>query len=201
MMDMGCPVGVKFIANEPAPHDNRFFCELVQHARCGESIHFSEQGCPVGAYVLGSDMPRPDEYYFNSGRYLDRESAARAASSLPIFNGHNSSIQISPIIELRDPVDFDIILLFLSPAGGMRLIQALSFHDGSPLMFSTGGTASVCGDCTIAPFIAQQLCISLGCKGSRKHSRYSDFEMVAGIPRNLVEHIENGLAALPDIMD
>jgi len=199
LMDFGYPIGVTFLPDSPAPQTNRLFCELIQQARHGETISFSAQGCPVGAYVLGRDAPRPEEYYFNSGRYNSKEAAARAAEALPRLEAPYSSIQLFPLTE--DATDFDIVLLFLSPEKAMRLVQAFSYHAGRPLTFTTGGTASVCGDCTAAPATNGRICISLGCKGSRKHSKYGKDELIAAIPFNLVKDICEGLLAIPDIFD
>ena len=199
LMDRGYPVGVKFLSDRPASHTEKLFCELIQQARNGETITFSEQGCPVGAYVLGRDAPRPEEYYFNSGRYSSQESAVRAAEALPRLEAPYSSIQLFPLTE--DTPDFDVMLLFLSPEKATQLVQAFSYHSGRPLTFITGGTASVCGDCTAAPATNGHICISLGCKGSRKHSKYGEDELIAAIPFNLVKDIHEGLLAIPGIFD
>lgn len=198
-MDSGYPVGVKFTQTGPASETDKLFCELVQQARHGETILFSAQGCPVGAYVLGRDAPRPDEYYFTSGRYISKAAAARAASSMPRLDTQYSFLELFPV--KQDQIDFDVLLMFLNPATAMRLVQAMSYHDGRPLVFSSSGTASVCGECTATPFNTKRLCFSIGCKGSRKHSKYGDDEMVVGIPPGLVNDINEGLAFIPGIFD
>lgn len=199
LMDSGNPVGVKFTTNGPASQTDRLFCELVQQARYGETISFSVQGCPVGAYVLGRDTPRPDEYYFTSGRYISKAAAAKAASSLPHLDRRYNFVELFPV--KQDQVKFDVLLLFLNPARAMRLVQAVSYHDGHALIFINSGTASVCGECTVTPFNTKRLCLSVGCKGSRKHSRYAEDEMLAGIPQILINNINEGLAFTPGIFD
>ena len=198
-MDRGYPVGVKFLPDSTAPQTDRLFCELIQQARKGETVTFSEQGCPVGAYVLGKDAPLPDNYYFSSGRYSNKEAAARAAGALPRLEEQYTSIQLFPVTE--NTHDFDVMLLFLTPEKATQLVQAFSYNDGRPLTFTTGGTASVCGDCTAAPANTGRLCVSLGCKGSRKHSKYGEDEMIVAIPSNLISDIREGLLAIPGIFD
>ena len=39
--------------------------------------------------------------------------------------------------------------------------------------------------------------ISLGCKGSRKHTGYGDEEVVVGIPFEIAEEIEEALGKIP----
>lgn len=198
-MDSGYPVGIKFTQTGQASETDRLFCELVQQARHGENISFSAQGCPVGAYVLGRDAPRPDEYYFASGRYINKAAAARAAGSLPHLDTRYHFVELFPV--KQDHIEFDVLLLFLNPARAMRLVQAMTYHNGQPLVFSNSGTASVCGECTVTPFNTNRLCLSIGCKGSRKHSRYTEDEMVIGIPCILVNDINVGLASIPGIFD
>ena len=199
LMDSGFPVGVRFTQTGPASRTDQLFCELVQQARHGETISFSVQSCPVGAYVLGKDAPRPDEYYFTSGRYINKAAAAQAADSLPRLDTRYNFVELFPV--KQDQVNFDVLLLFLNPARAMRIVQAMSYHNGQPLAFSNSGTASVCGECTVTPFNTKRLCLSIGCKGSRKHSRYTEDEMVVGIPHILVNDINEGLAAIPWIFD
>lgn len=199
LMDSGYPVGVKFIQTGQASETDRLFCELVQQARHGENISFSAQGCPVGAYVLGRDAPRPDEYYFASGRYINKAAAARAAGSLPHLDTRYNFVELFPV--KQDHIEFDVLLLFLNPARAMRLVQAMTYHNGQPLVFSNSGTASVCGECTVTPFNTNRLCLSIGCKGSRKHSKYTEDKMVVGIPHILVNDINEGLAFIPGIFD
>jgi len=199
LMDSGYPVGVKFTQTGPASETDKLFCELVQQARHGETISFSAQGCPVGAYVLGRDNPKPTDYYFSSGRYINKAAAAQAAGSLPCLDTQHNVVKLFPI--KQDQVEFDVMLMFLNPARAMRLVQAMSYHNGQPLVFSNSGTVSVCGECTVTPFNTKRLCLSIGCKGSRKHSRYTEDEMVIGIPRTLVNDINVGLASIPGIFD
>lgn len=199
LMDYGSPVGVSFTKNADSLKSDRLFCELVQEARLGETIAFSEQSCPAGGYVLGMEVPRPDDYYFRSGRYKTRAAAVMASKSLPRLTGRYDCITLFPLKD--DFKEFDVMLLFLTPIKAMRIIQACAYHDGLPVEFRSGGTASVCGDCTAGPLNTRRLCMSLGCKGSRKHSKYGDNEIIVGIPYDLVFVIQKGLATIPEIFD
>ena len=191
LMDRGKPVSVVF-TNVEGEDTDLLYCELIQKARFGESFLMREQGCSVGAYVLGDNDESPGDYYYESGRYSDRTAVGKAASSLHRLAKKSGAIRISPY----SGVDFDILLLFLKPERAMRIIQALAYHDGKPVEFRTGGTASVCSECTTYP-MAGKLAISLGCKGSRKHSNYLDDELVVGIPFELSGKIDEALGKTP----
>ena len=52
LMDKGAPVSVLFTDQE-AEQSSLLYCELIQRARYGESFIIKNQGCKVGAYVLG----------------------------------------------------------------------------------------------------------------------------------------------------
>jgi uncharacterized protein (DUF169 family) len=190
LMDKGRPVSVLF-TEEKGNDSDLLYCELVQRARYGESFLVKSQGCSVGAFVLGDTETSPEDYYFSSNRYGSRNAAKTAASGLCRLTKKGCSIKITPY----SGGDFDVLLLFLKPERAMRLIQAYTYTNGSPVDIRTGGIASVCNDCTAYP-MQDKLGISLGCKGSRKHSRYSEDELVVGIPFQLARGIDAALGKI-----
>ncbi len=191
-MDKGKPVSVLF-TDEEGEQTHELYCELVQKARFGESFLIKNQGCNVGEYVLNSTEIIPLDYYYNSKRYRDKNAAKNAVASLHRLTKKGKSIRISPY----SGGDFDILLLFLKPERAMRIIQAHAYYSGKPVEFRAGGIASICSDCTIYP-LQGELGISLGCKGSRKHSKYGDYELVVGIPFKLAEEIDEALGTIPE---
>ena len=194
-MEKGKPVSVLF-TNEEGEETLQLYCELVQKARFGESFLIKNQGCKVGEYVLGNTEITPLDYYYNSSRYQDKNAAKNAVASLYRLTKKGKSIRISPY----SGEDFDILLLFLKPERAMRIIQAHAYHSGKPVEFKTGGIASICSDCTTYP-LQGKLGISLGCKGSRKHGKYADDELVVGIPFQLAEEIDKALGTIPGTLE
>nr|QNO48067.1 hypothetical protein NLBKJNFB_00005 [Methanosarcinales archaeon ANME-2c ERB4] len=158
----------------------------------------SAQGCPVGAYVLGVSDDAPHEYYLKSGRYVDMQAARRASDSLPRVVKPYRSIRIEPLSVNNGT--FDVIILYLAPERAMRIVQAYSYASGARIVVDTLGAASVCGDCT-ALAIENGVGLSFGCKGSRKHSGYSDDEVPLGIGVKFVKTIEDGLGHIPETRD
>ncbi len=195
LMNKGKPVSVLFTEEEGNDSD-LLYCELIQRARYGESFLVKSQGCSVGAFVLGDTETSPEAYYFSSERYSSRDAAKTAASSLCRLTKRGYSIKITPYSD----GNFDVLLLFLKPERAMRLVQAYTYTNGSPIEIRTGGIASVCSDCTAYP-MQDKLGISLGCKGSRKHSRYSDDELVVGIPFQLARGIDETLGKIPETVE
>lgn len=191
LMDKGTPVSLLF-TGEDGEGSSLLYCELIQKARHGKSFLVRTQGCKVGAYVLGESGTSPEDYYFDSGRYMNKRAAKRAVSSLYRLKNRNSSMKITPY----NSGDFDILILFLKPERAMRLIQAYTFSRGDPVEIKTGGIASICSDCTAYPLQGKPG-ISPGCKGSRKHTGYADEEIVVGIPFEIAREIEEALGKIP----
>lgn len=194
-MDKGAPVCVLFTDDE-AEGSQFLYCELIQKARYGESFLVKGQGCKVGAYVLGEIEASPVDYYSGSGRYNNIEAARTATEGLVRNPEKRKTMKIAPY----SGGEFDIILLFLRPEKAMRIIQAHAFMTGRPVEMRTGGIASICSDCTAYP-LQGKIGISLGCKGSRKHSGYGEDEVVVGIPFNILEEIEEALGKIPGTHD
>lgn len=193
-MDKGKPVSVLF-TDEEGEKSTLLYCELIQKARFGEAFLIKNQRCRVGAYVLGETEISPEDYYYSSMRYRDRTAAKRAASTLQRLAKKGSSIKIAPY----SGGNFDVLLLFLKPERAMRIVQACAYQNGKPLEFKTGGVASICSDCTVYP-MQGKLGLSLGCKGSRKHSKYGDDEVVIGIPFQIAHEIDAALGKIPETL-
>lgn len=194
-MDKGSPVSLRFTA-EVGEVSSLLYCELIQKARQGASFLVRTQGCKVGAYVLGETGTSPEDYYFDSGRYRNKPAAKRAVSSLQRLEERQTSLKIA---QYRGE-DFDILILFLKPERAMRLIQAFTFARGDPVEIRTGGIASVCSDCTAYPMQGKPG-ISLGCKGSRKHTGYADEEVIVGIPFDIADEIDEALDKIPETFE
>lgn len=181
--------------NELSGKSGFLFCELVQKARMGEKFRISGQSCSPGDYVLGLSEKSPAEYYLRSGRYSNKQDAEKAALSLPRLKRKFHSIVIEPLSVNRDI--FDVLILFLKPERAMRVVQANAYSGGKRTVMDTMGAASICGDCTVFA-LEQGIGLSFGCKGSRKHSGYKDFEVPLGIAFEKIKEIEEGLSKIPE---
>ncbi|WP_239451103.1 DUF169 domain-containing protein [Methanosarcina horonobensis] len=171
------------------------FCELVQKARMGERFRISGQSCSPGDYILRLSEKSPAEYYLRSGRYRNTQAAEKAALSLPRLKRKFYSIVIEPLSLNKN--SFDVLILFLKPARAMRIVQANAYSVGKRTLIDTMGAASICGDCTVLA-LENGMGLSFGCKGSRKHSGYKDFEVPLGIAFEKIDEIEEGLSKLPE---
>jgi len=171
------------------------FCELVQKARTGEEFLVSGQSCSPGDYVLGFSEESPAAYYLNSGRYKNLKAAENAALSLPRLKKRFCFIRVGPMSLNKG--SFDVLILFLKPEKVMRIVQASAYPEGKRAVLDTLGAASICGDCTVLAY-RQGMGLSFGCKGSRKHSGYGDFEVPIGLSFEKAKEIEKVLSKLPE---
>ncbi|MDD4331357.1 MAG: DUF169 domain-containing protein [Methanosarcinaceae archaeon] len=195
LMEAGEPVCISFEAGKEASEaSSLLFCEMVRKAGFGESFRVSSQRCLAGAYVLGLSEIPPSEYYLKSGRYLDQNTAEKAALGLPRIQRKYRFIKIEPLS--KNCGKFDLLLLFLKPEKAMRVVQAFAYAKGARVGVDTIGAASICGDCT-ARALKTGLGLSFGCKGSRKHCGYEDTELPLGIAFEHLNRLELGLLKLP----
>lgn len=182
--------------DEKFPEKSCFlYCELVQKARMGEEFLVSGQSCSPGDYVLGFSEKSPAAYYLNSGRYRNSQAAENAAFSLPRLKKRFCFIRIEPLSLNKGC--FDVLILFLKPEKAMRIVQASAYSEGKRAVLDTMGAASICGDCTVLAY-RQGIGLSFGCKGSRKHSGYGDFEVPLGLSFEKAAEIEEALSKLPE---
>ncbi len=195
LMSKGSPIAVLF-TEEEGESSSLLYCELIQKARYGESFLIKNQGCKVGAYVLRETEISPEDYYYDANRYRDRNAAKNAVFALHRLARRANSIKIAPY----SGGDFNILLLFLKPEAAMRLVQAYTYQRGDSVDVNIGGIASVCSECTAYP-VQGKLGISPGCKGSRKHSRYANEELVVGMPFQLAVEIDTNLGRIPGTLE
>lgn len=194
-MEKGNPVSI-LISNEKGMESPLLYCELVHKARYGESFIITSQGCRVCEYIFCNTQNSPEDYYIRTGRYKNRKAASNAVSSLKRFEINGRSIRITPFKGDKGE-KFDVLILYLKPVRAMRIIQAYAYLEGKQARIRTGGIASICSDCTVNP-LQGELSFSLGCKGSRKHSKYGDDEVVVGIPFELARDIDEAIGKIPE---
>jgi uncharacterized protein (DUF169 family) len=199
-MDHGTPVTITLNTQEdtknPPMHTDQLYCQIVHQARWGKTSHITTQHCTIGKHVLGQTQPQTTlaEYYHNKKRYKTHQAAKNITQQLPTLKTTIKNIKITPYPQKN----YDLLILYLTPEKAMKLIQANSYHTGERTTINTAGVASICADCTAQPHNTQKITLSLGCKGSRKHSKYADTELIATIPKSQIKKIEEALKKIPD---
>jgi uncharacterized protein (DUF169 family) len=198
IVDEGSPVCITFLDNTRGDVSEKLFCEIITDARYGEQSLITAQRCRVGKFILGKSSEPPTEYYFDSGRYASYEIAEKAVLSLCRLEKEYGTLKIEPLS--KNSTKFDLCILYLKPEKAMRIIQAMTYYNGVPADIQTLGAASVCSDC-VAGTLNKGISLSFGCKGSRKHSKYSSEELPIGIRYDMLEKVEKALGIIPDTFD
>ena len=197
LMDEGEPVCIT-LCQDNGETSEHLYCELVHMARHGESFQIEDQRCRPGKYILGISETDSADYYLKSNRYINKETAEKAVSSLPRIQRGYRSLKIEPLGSGNEK--FDVLILYLKPESAMKIIQAYACYYGKGITSGSIGAASICGDVT-ARALLEKIGVSYGCKGSRKHSGYANEEVPIGISYELLEKIEQGLNKIPGTFD
>lgn len=197
LMDKGEPVCISFEQKQGESY-NLLYCEMVHKARFGESFSISSQKCIPGNYILGISDQSPADYYLKSGRYKNAQITTKVVNNLPQLKKQFNSIKIEPLSVNENK--FDVLILYLNPEKAMKIIQAYAYSTGDRLCIDTLGAGSICGDVTNIPLL-NKIGLSFGCKGSRKHSGYTNEEVPLGIKFEEIVKIEEGLRKIPQTFD
>ncbi|MEM2094607.1 MAG: DUF169 domain-containing protein [Candidatus Bathyarchaeia archaeon] len=107
---------------------------------------------------------------------LSMKPLVKALYSILRLDCRSTSILISALES--DP---DVYLLYLSPEGVMKMVQTIQRIDEEELTANLSGIASVCFNCTIRPYVTNQLCTSFGCIASRKYGGVESDELIVGV--------------------
>jgi len=130
----------------------------------------------------------------SAGRFVDESSVVKALSSIPRLERRSKSILLSVSEE-----DSDVYVLYIRPEGLMRIVQAVQRINGEEFTAKVSGVASVCGNCTVRPYVTNQVCISFGCNNSRTYGGVRCDELVVGIPREKARLIMNSFLEMEKV--
>ena len=163
-----------------------FYATAAQHFRC-----------PVGAMVMGFDMPDDVKQELMGlvgvmveGGYLGADEAPR----IPTFPRKRAGVVYGPLQDF--PVDPDAIVLWLTPR------QAMLMSEASGACHWTGSTPTATlgrPACAAIPAAVSRgaMAASLGCIGMRTYTEIADDRMLAVVPAAAVTQLS---ATLNDIV-
>jgi len=116
----------------------------------------------------------------DAGRFVDEGAVVKALSNIPRLRRRPKSILLSTCGE-----DSDVYVLYLRPEGFMKIVQAYQRITGDELRLDVSGVVPVCGNCTVRPYVTNEICVSFGCNDSREYGGIESDELVVGIPRQM----------------
>lgn len=173
------------------------YCVAVKAATKGHAIKLTRTtgGCAGSNRALGLTACNTDFMTgisgCNLGLYKDTIVAASVACDEPRCEDKTYGVIIKPLdMYEKDP---DVVLIFANTRESMRIMQGYTFINGLAKYLNMSGNQAVCVEATVAPLKTQDINVSLLCSGTRYRAKWSEGEVLTGIPFGMVQDIIEGL--------
>lgn len=175
-------------------------CQLITQVRSfdwtvgADSDDFMNPTCPS---ILGltdiADISK-DGTFRSIVWVKTRADGSRYEASIPrLPTGKYEAVAMAPLV--YDPFEPDIVLIYANPAQMMLLINALQFEDYEVMHFYCVGESS-CSDAIARCYLTGKPSLTIPCYGERRYGHAQDYELVMGIPADMLEKARDGLEAL-----
>jgi uncharacterized protein (DUF169 family) len=139
----------------------------------------------------------------DSGRYKDRETAYRAASTMPTLKSGEIGgvLFFAPEFDELGEIVPDVVVLSLRPVELTRAIQGYQFITGERLQADMGGLRAVCSDLITRTYTTGQANVSPFCLGARLLAKFEPDRMGLGMTysdfRVMVQGMEESTTGFP----
>jgi uncharacterized protein (DUF169 family) len=185
------PVGVNFFFSNDVeidyerPEKPLRFCQAVEHVlRTSSNMLLTKEdiSCPAAKAVLGFE--KIDKCLADCAKelveakiFIDQESAIQALMDVPRIRGKTHSILLSASGVLPD-----VCVFYLRPVEFMQIVQAYQRIIVQPIVLNVTCLMPVCGECTVRPYVTNEIGVSFGCEDSRQYGGIPDDKLVLGMP-------------------
>ena len=200
------PVAVKFF-EQPAelsdfelPSDRRY-CQILMGAKEGKRYLLSADNiaCPAAAWAFGFKEPPAKllsgEMPAAMGIFGSPEAAANTLRTMSRLEmGKYKMAACCPLGEA--PFVPDVVVIESDVEHLMWVALARVFETGGRLHFDTAILQATCVDCTVKPFLTQEMNATLGCYGCREATDLAEGEAVLGFPTKDIDTIVRSLEKL-----
>lgn len=200
------PVGVKFCFADNTIIGTRWYGEPLRYCEAVNRVMTSSVemlldgeniSCHAAKEILG--LVQCTQCLFSEclkeliekNKFKNQESAFKALVSIPRLRKRPSSILLSNI--RNSP---DVYIFYLRPYEFMRVVQAYQRVMGEELEMDVSSVMPVCGNCTVRPYITNQICASFGCRDSREYGGLTEDKLVVGMPTRKAELIMHSLVEM-----
>ncbi len=177
-------VKIKYYREKPKLREvkkarNVRFCEATRQAvRQPLLLDQSSLSCPSAQYVFGWSGDR--EKLMAKCRQ-ETQAGGPTLRSLASFVPHFR--RSYPYIGLNTEGVPDLMISYALPEIVMKLIRKYNFKTGKNLKTSFLGMAPICGGIAVKTFLDGEICLSFGCRDSRRLARMDGGRVAVGIPR------------------
>jgi len=180
----GCHwIGVKFF---PAPckescltgEKDLFFCQAINDGLLSPVvINGHNLKCAGARYVFGWD--KSPAGVMREDCISGKRKKPGLIRSFPRLKNKCGSIGIETA---GKP---DVAISCMTPDNVMRLIEKYVDRTGKTIKTELSCYMSVCGAVAVKAFLTKEICISFGCRNSRKYAQIGGQNLVVGVPKNL----------------
>lgn len=191
----GLRFGLAGRAGPPTAEQRMRLCQAIAaSSEAPISLPVKMISCAGGRRSLGLDDPPITEMAWQVSQEagIPREAALRILASAPRLGSPSDGVVLGPL------ADADVVIGYLLPEAGMRLIRRWQTRRQSNLSVETSAFMAICGNLVVRAHRLGGLCLSLGCPESRRLGGLGDNELVVAMPRDLaadlVEDMENRAA-------
>jgi uncharacterized protein (DUF169 family) len=185
------PVGVNFYFSEDVDIDSERPVEPLRFCQAVERIQQTSRNmlltkedisCPAARVVLGfeeNDRILTDcaAKLVEARRFNDEGSAIQALMDVPRIRGKTRSVLLSTSGVLPD-----VYVFYLRPVELMQVVQAYQRVIVQPIRLNVTGVMPVCGNCTVRPYVTNEVDMSFGCEDSREYGGIPDDKLVLSMP-------------------
>lgn len=175
------------------------YCVAVECATRGHAAKLTAatSGCSGSTRALGLAAPTPaffeGEEGVELGLYESTRLAAEVAGQLARIEAPTHGVVVKPLADFEQ--DCDVVLIVTNSYNAMRLVQGYSYVFGMHGNFNMMGNQAVCVESTVLPLQTQTINVSLLCSGTRHNARWSDDELMVGIPATKFVETVRGVRA------
>lgn len=200
------PVVVKFF-EQPVklegfelPSERRY-CQILMGVRAGKKylLTVDNIACPAAAWAFGFKEPHAKlssgEMPAAMGIFGSPEAAANTLRTMSRLE--MGKYKVAACCSLGEsPFEPDVVVIESDVEHLMWVALARVFETGGRLNFDTAILQATCVDCTVKPFLTQEMNATLGCYGCREATDLAEGECVMGFPIKDLDIITRSLEKL-----
>ncbi len=185
-------IGIKITTekpdNIPRTTSPREYCSFIGIARTGLKFYTEsfDISCPLARYNLGInqlDKAKKDSllrYLIGWGDAKTEEIGIKYIESLTPLPYEEKFIIYFPYPDKE--FEPDVTIEFSTPGKLMAKVRRHTYLTGEPIICSTSGVGSLCGEATAKPILTKKSVISLGCTGSRAGAKLPHDQLILAVP-------------------
>jgi len=172
------------------------YCNMVKYATKGKAFkatldHFFCGGSQraLGMRPLEDNVMTGEEYY-SYKMYDSLQVAKSVQEEVTYLPTGTYGVIVAP---LKAAVKPDIVIMIVNPYQAMRITQGYAYHMGIAKNIKFTGNQGICSECTAAPYINQDMNVSLLCANTRFSAQWQEYEMAIGLPFDMFEKLVFGV--------